>query len=126
MTYQTRSSYLTQVQKQITAMIRAVFELAKCGNLFSDGQPRWNGNVDDLQINIDFADGVFVDKDAQLKNDLSMVAVNTLSKQTFLVRNLGMSKEQAQQELSLIKSETPEQPINENQQESDFLNGGDE
>lgn len=112
MTYQTRSSYLTQVQKQITAMIRAVFELAKCGNLFSDGQPRWNGNVDDLQINIDFADGVFVDKDAQLKNDLSMVTANTLSKQTFLVRNLGMSTEQAQQELSLIKSETPEPATN--------------
>ena len=37
MTYQTRSSYLTQVEKQLNNLVIAVLELAECGGLFSDG-----------------------------------------------------------------------------------------
>ncbi len=67
MTYQTRSSYLTMVEKTITQLVDAILELAQCGELFSDGKARWTGDVQKVNINIDFNDGVFIDQDAQLK-----------------------------------------------------------
>lgn len=67
MTYQTRSSYLTKVEQVIKEMVRAILELAITPDLFTDGTPIDTSNVDfdDLDITVQFDDGVFVDKKSQ-------------------------------------------------------------
>lgn len=108
MTYQTRSSYLTQVEKFINDLVDAILELAKCGELFDDGKKRWDGDIDETDVNVHFDDGVFVDKDAQAKQDMLAVTSGVMPKKQFLMRNYGLSEEDADEWLAQVQSETPE------------------
>lgn len=109
MTYQTRSSYLTMVEKAIDKLCMAIFELASKGELFEDGKPLFDIDLanEPLDVECHFDDGVFVDKDKQLEEDTKTMIAGGMSKQTFLQRNYGMSAEEAQEELAKIKSEAP-------------------
>lgn len=112
MTYQTRSSYLTQVDKQIKGLIIAILELMECGGLFDDGKVRWSGDPEAVDINIDFADGVFTDKTTQFTQDSQAVSIGALSKKRFLMRNYNLDEEQADQWLAELNEEQPEQDSN--------------
>lgn len=111
MTYQTRSSYLTQVQKQMESLVLAILEVAGCGELFSDGKPRYTGNFDDVEVNIDFADGVFTDKTTQFTQDSQAVALGVLSKKRFLMRNYSLDEATAEKWLEESMAEQPEAPL---------------
>ena len=50
-TYQTRSSYLTMVRKNIYSLIYAILELAQYGDLL-DPDYQWTGDVDAVQPNL--------------------------------------------------------------------------
>lgn len=108
MTYQTRSSYLTQVEKTMKQLVRATFELAQQGGLFESGEPLWTGDVDKIDVNIDFNDGVFVDKDKQMEEDLKAVTAKALPLHEFLKRNYGLDDNQAAKWEAEIMDETPE------------------
>ncbi|GAX06819.1 minor capsid protein [Secundilactobacillus pentosiphilus] len=110
MTYQTRSSYLTMVEKAIDGLCEAILELAGQGQLFSNGQPLYTYDLVNkpLEVECHFDDGIFVDKDKQLDEDTKTLLAGALSKQTFLQRNYGMSDEEVQQELAKIQDEAPE------------------
>ena len=110
MTYQTRSSYLTMVEKAIGELCTSIVELAGQSQLFSDGKPLFEHDLvnDPLDVICQFDDGVFVDKDKQLEEDLKTLAAGAMSKATFLVRNYGMSLDDAKKELALIQDEAPE------------------
>ena len=112
MTYQTRSSYLTQVSKQIKGLIVAILELMECGGLFDDGQARWSGDPEGVDINIDFADGVFTDKTTQFTQDSQAVTMGVMPKKRFLMRNFSLDEEQADQWLAELNEEQPEQDGN--------------
>lgn len=105
MTYQTRSSYLTMVEKTITQLVDAILELAQCGELFSDGKARWTGDVQKVNINIDFNDGVFIDQDAQLKNDLQALSANALPLKQFWMRNYSLDEATADEWMQQLNSE---------------------
>lgn len=109
MTYQTRSSYLTMVEKAIDELCMAIFELASKGELFEDGKPLFDIDLanEPLDVECHFDDGVFVDKDKQLEEDTKTMIAGGLSKQTFLQRNYGMSADEAQAELAKIRDEAP-------------------
>lgn len=109
MTYQTRSSYLTMVEKAIDDLCMAIFELASKGELFEDGKPLFDIDLanEPLDVECHFDDGVFVDKDKQLEEDTKTMLAGGMSKQTFLQRNYGMSADEAQEELAKIQSEAP-------------------
>lgn len=107
-TYQTRSSYLTQVEEQLTTLVRAILYTALSGDLFSDGKPRWTGDVDDVEITIDFNDGVFVDQEAQFNKDMQMVTGSMMPRYMFLVRNLGIDEDKAKQLIAESDAETKE------------------
>ncbi|MGJ3734850.1 phage portal protein [Lactiplantibacillus plantarum] len=109
MTYQTRSSYLTMVEKAIDKLCMAIFELASKGELFENGKPLFDIDLanEPLDVECHFDDGVFVDKDKQLEEDTKTMLAGGISKQTFLQRNYGMSADEAQAELAKIKSEAP-------------------
>lgn len=125
MTYQTRSSYLTMVEKAIDELCQSIFELANAGDLFDDGQPlfKLDSVSQPLDIECHFDDGVFVNKDKQLEEDAKVLAIGALSKQTFLQRNYGMTDEQAAEELAKIKSEAPTDTFEGSR--SAILGGGD-
>ncbi|WP_049184043.1 phage portal protein [Limosilactobacillus fermentum] len=108
MTYQTRSSYLTQVSKQIKGLIIAILELMECGGLFDDGKARWSGDPEAVDINIDFADGVFTDKTTQFTQDSQAVSIGVLPKKRFLMRNYNLDEDQAEQWLAELDDEQPE------------------
>lgn len=104
-TYQTRSSYITQVEKTITDLVYAIFEIASVGNFYADGQTRWSGDVDSLDVTIDFNDGVFVDQDSKRAADLQAVQAQVMPKKQFLMRNYGLDEEEAAEWLAQIDAE---------------------
>ncbi|MFT9052080.1 phage portal protein [Liquorilactobacillus nagelii] len=127
MTYQTRASYLNRVTKFLSELIYSVVQLAQTPELFDGGKAPLSGiDVDDLQISVHYDDGVFVDKDAQAKQDLLSVQGGTMPKKQYIMRNYGKSETEADEWLAEIKAETPTTPTNESPLERDLLNGGDE
>ncbi|MCD5464866.1 phage portal protein [Lactobacillus delbrueckii subsp. bulgaricus] len=104
-TYQTRSSYITQVEKTIKALTYAIFELASVDGFYADGQARWTGDVDNLDITINFNDGVFVDQDSRRTADLQAVQAQVMPKKQFLMRNYGLDEEEADKWLAQIDAE---------------------
>lgn len=110
-TYQTRESILTNLDKCITDLATAIIEIAFTPMLFDNNQAQLElgllkqidfGNIG---LSIHHDDSVFVDKNTQLENDLKVVAGGLMSKKTFLMRNYGMSDDQAQQEIDEINKE---------------------
>lgn len=107
MTYRTRSSYCSQVEKQIKCLIMAIIELS-VNDDYGILDERLNGInplEDDITIKVDFNDGVFTDSDTKEKNDLNMVTNMLMSKQTFMMKNLGYTEDEAKQELLRIQDE---------------------
>ena len=121
-TYQTRSSYLTMLEKTIDQLVYAIAELLQTGKLWSDGKARWNGDIDQLVITPDFNDGVFVDQEAQRSADLQAVQASVMPKIQFIMRNYDLSEEEAKKWLQQIQDEQSPTPPD---QEMDMLPGGE-
>lgn len=121
-TYQTRSSYLTMLEKTIDQLVYAIAELLQNGDLWSDGKARWNGDLDNLVITPDFNDGVFVDQEAQRSADLQAVQASVMPKIQFIMRNYDLSEEEARKWLQQIQDEQSPTPPD---QEMDMLPGGE-
>lgn len=106
MTYQTRESILTMLDKFITDLCTAILEMGSTAQLFSNHQAQIsNVDFDDIGLSIHHDDSVFVDANTQQDQDLKAVAGGVMSKKTFLMRNYGMSAEDAEKELTEIQSE---------------------
>lgn len=109
MTYQTRSSYLTMVEKAIKELMIAIIELAETPQLFSDHKPKLNFDLsNDLEMNIYFDDGVFVNKDQQLDEDLKVFMAKAMPVQEFLKRNYGLSDEELKQWMAEMPQQNPQ------------------
>jgi phage portal protein, SPP1 gp6-like len=92
MTYQTRSSYLTMVEKAIKELCTSILELADYNGLF-----KYDVAKNDPEFSIYFDDGLFVDKDKQLDEDLKATAAMAMPKKQFLIRNYGLSDDEAEE-----------------------------
>ena len=111
-TYQTRSSYLTQVELFLNQLVNVILEVASVGQFFSDGKPRWTGSVADVKLSIHFDDGVFIDKDKQRADEMQLVAAGIMPKLEYLKRNFGLSEEDAQKWLAQVTNEQPNYSAN--------------
>ncbi|WP_304598885.1 phage portal protein [Lactobacillus intestinalis] len=109
-TYQTRSSYLTMLEKTIDQLVYAIAELLSTAELWSDGKARWSGDIDNLEIKPDFNDGVFVDREAQRTSDLQAVQAQIMPKLQFIMRNYDKNEEEARQWLEQLKEEQTPAP----------------
>lgn len=109
-TYRTRSSYITQVEKQIKELIISIVQLATKSELFDSAQAPLSVDLINkpLEINLHFDDGVFVDKDKQLEEDLKVSVAGLMPKKQFLMRNYGLSEEDAQDWLDELQEEAPQ------------------
>jgi len=93
------------VEKTIAQLVDAILGLAQCGELFSDGKARWTGDVQKVNINIDFNDGVFIDQGARLKNDLQALSANALPIKQFLMRNYSLDEATADEWIKQLDEE---------------------
>ncbi|MCO8292645.1 phage portal protein [Tetragenococcus halophilus] len=108
MTYQTRSSYLTMVTKVINELIHSIFELAGYGEMFSTGRPLFVMDYDSYKVDINYEDGLFVDQNKQLENDLKALTANVLPKREFLKRNYGLSDKEVDEWMDELDEQTEE------------------
>lgn len=124
-TYQTRSSYLTQLEKTIKQLVKAIMSLASVPELFDNGQSLWSGNIDDLDISIDFNDGVFINKEQQRTDDLQVVTAGIMPKVQFLMRNYDLDENTAEQWVEQADEENAPTPSFDNMPlgSSDFETG---
>lgn len=105
MTYQTRSSYLTMVRKNIYALVYAVLELAQYHDLL-DPEYQWTGDIDQVNPNFKPNDGLFIDQDKQKQEDLQAVAGNALPKRIMWMRDYGVDEATADEWLKMLQEET--------------------
>lgn len=128
MTYQTRSSILTNVTACIEDLCQAILELANIPQFFPNGEAQYpldsSFNLNDLKMKVKYDDGVFIDKDKQMDEDRQNVVAGVLSKKTFLTRNYNYSDDEAEKELQLIQDETPTADTLPGQ-ETGMFGGGD-
>lgn len=119
-TYQTRSSYLTQVELFLNQLVTAILEVANTPEFFTDHQARCSFNAeDDLKLSVHFDDGVFIDKDKQRSDELALVSANVMPKKEYLIRNFGLSEQEADQWLSEVQQEQPESVFNSPEETED-------
>lgn len=112
-TYQTRSSYLTQVELFLNQLVTAILQVAATPDFFSDHKARCRFNANnDLDLTVHFDDGVFIDKDKQKTDDLALVSAGVMPKLQFLIRDFGLSEDEAQQWLAQVQKEQPELSFN--------------
>ncbi len=125
-TYRTRSSYITQVEKQIKELIISIVQLATKSELFDNGKAPLTIDLVNkpLDINLHFDDGVFVDKDKQLEEDLKVAMAGFMPKKQFLKRNYGLSDDDADDWLKELQAEAPETD-NMTSQQANLLGGND-
>lgn len=125
-TYRTRSSYITQVEKQIKELIISIVQLATKPELFDNQKAPLSVDLvnNPLEINLHFDDGVFVDKDKQLEEDLKVAMAGFMPKKQFLMRNYGLSEDDADKWLAELQSEAPETD-NMSDEQAGMLGGND-
>lgn len=68
-TYQTRSMQITEVEKFVKELVVSVCELAKANGLYSGEIPKYD------EIGVDFNDGAFQNRDAQLNFYMKLVTL---------------------------------------------------
>ena len=109
-TYQTRSSYTTQVELFLNQLVTAILEVASTPQFFSDNQARITGfdANDDLDLNVHFDDGVFIDKDKQRADEMALVTAGIMPKKEYLIRNFGLSETDADKWLQEVQDEQPD------------------
>lgn len=99
MTYQTRNSQTTQVERGIQELIVSILELAKSVGLYKGIIPELS------EITVDFDDGVFTDKPSQLTYWQQRLLSGLASKKQALMAIDGVSDEEAVARLEEIKGE---------------------
>lgn len=109
-TYQTRSSYTTQVELFLNQLVTAILEVASTPQFFSDNQARVSGFDADqpLDLSVHFDDGVFIDKDKQRADEMALVAAGIMPKKEYLMRNFGLSETDADKWLQEVQDEQPD------------------
>ena len=90
-------------------LVTAILEVASTPEFFSDGQARCQFNADDvLKLSVHFDDGVFIDKDKQRSDELALVSAGIMPKREYLIRNFGLSEQEADQWLNEVQDEQPQ------------------
>jgi A118 family predicted phage portal protein len=100
MTYQTRNSHLNNVERAIKELIVSAMELAQSMGAYS-------GEVPTLQeIELNFDDGVFLDKNAQLDYFTKMNIAGFASKKQAIMTLNDVDEKRAEQILAEIAAES--------------------
>lgn len=104
-TYRTRNSHIVEVEEFIKELIISVFELAKA-TVLPNGQRLYAGEIPESDdIGIDFDDGVFTDKNAQLEFLSKATTTELMPKVEAIQRLFNIPEEEATKWLEQINNE---------------------
>jgi A118 family predicted phage portal protein len=96
MTYQTRNSHLTMVERAVQELCVSICELASATII--DGSALYDGPTPTIdQVTVDFDDGVFTDKSASLDYWIKVAAAGFAPKQVAIARALDVPDDVAKQ-----------------------------
>lgn len=107
-TYQTRSSFLTMVEHDIIDLVRSIVEIATIPELFPGESPLSGQQVDidDLDINVHFDDGVFTDRKTQADYMIELKNGGLIPTWYAIMKTMDISEDQAREWANEIASET--------------------
>lgn len=97
-TFSTRADNVLIVEEAIKELVTSIFELARAYKLYT--------GPSDFGVNVDFDDGVFESKQAQLEYNNSAVLGSLMSKKTAMMKQFGYTEKEALDELAQIQAET--------------------
>ncbi|RSU11621.1 poly(3-hydroxybutyrate) depolymerase [Vagococcus elongatus] len=104
-TYRTRADNVLLIEEALKELIVTIFELAQAYDLYK-------GNLS-FEINVDFDDGVFTDKDTKLDYYIKLLDNKLMSRKSAMMKALSMSEDEALKELEEINSDTVQSVIKE-------------
>ncbi|APS42184.1 Phage minor capsid protein [Weissella jogaejeotgali] len=104
MTYQTRNSHLNNVERALQELVVTVLELASAEGFYHGDIPR----IGDIQFNFD--DGVFTDKNVQLAYYTQAVTAGLISKKRAIMKVLDVPEDEAMEILQEIADESEPVP----------------
>lgn len=106
MTYQTRNEYTTAVEHALKELIIAILELS-VRVTGTNGAALYNGPIPTHEeITVDFDDGVFTDRAAELEFLTKAKAAGFIPTENAIMRLFDLDKETAAQWISIINNET--------------------
>ncbi len=110
-TYQTRNSYLTNIEYGIKQLIIVIFELSQRVTT-NAGAQLYTGEIPDKEtIAVNFDDGVFVDKAAQTDTWIKLFSAKLATQAQAIAKVQGVTDEEAAKIAAQIKAETPDPPL---------------
>lgn len=93
--------------------------------MFESEKPLFSIEYDSYLVIVSFEDGIFVDRDKQLENDLKAVTAGVMPKKQFLIRNYNLNEEELEDWLSSLKEELPEAGSSERRSQDALFDLGD-
>lgn len=97
-TFSTRADNVLIVEEAIKELVTSIFELARAYGIYT--------GPSNFGVNVDFDDGVFESKQAQLEYNNSAVLGSLMSKKTAMMKQFGYTEKEALAELAQIQAET--------------------
>lgn len=106
-TYQTRASYLTNIEQGVKELVVAIFELAS-QTVTANGQTLWTGEIPDFDnISANFDDGVFMDRQSLITEVVGLKSQGLESQIGALKKIYNLTDEQAKAKAAEINAEKP-------------------
>lgn len=99
-TFSTRADNVLIVEEAIKELVTSIFELARAYGVYR--------GPSDFGVNVDFDDGVFESKQAQLEYNNSAVTGQLMSKKKAMMKQFGYTEKEAEEELRQIFNELME------------------
>ena len=121
-TYKTIKANQLQVKTAIEQIIHGIIEVAMLYDVEYDGQSIKMLAGEDYEIKVNFDDSILQDRQTNINEGALLMSNGVMSKFTYMTKILGMTDEEAEQELARIKSE---QGVNAGAVD-DFMLGGEE
>lgn len=104
-TYKTIVNCQTQIRPAIEKLVRGIVNIARLYGIQADGVNFAALSDDDYSVNVNFDDSVLEDRGAKIDEGIKLMSAGAMSKKTFLMNQMGMTEEEADQELARIAAE---------------------
>ena len=118
-TYKTIKSHQLQIKNAIEDLVHSIIEVSLLYDLDYKGTKITSLVSDDLEINVVFDDSILQDRQTNINEGITLINNGLKSKFTFMTETLGMTEEEAKQELERINQERNVTTV----QVDDFLSG---
>ena len=104
-TYKTIKSHQTQIKSAIERLVHGIINVAQIYDIEYDGQKISNLVNNGYEVKVNFDDSILQDRQTNINEGIMLMNSGLMSKMTYMTKILGMTEEEAKQELEKIKSE---------------------